>query len=703
MADPEGTCDYVARKEDPSNWHGDDPDDWLLDNHQHRRGLEQEVWECPHESLDGEEYCAFHTSPEDMPDDVDEGERFVEVVNEVSAVDNEEAARRHKEFVGATFGAFDIENETLDAGDEHPIRLDHATFAHGLNAENAVFEHDVLARQARFETGEEEVIAELGWISFRHAEFREGTVSFWGAEFGEGTVSFADSEFGEGEVSFWGAEFGRGKVSFSDATFGGSNVVFSRAAFGEGRVSFNSAEFGGGRITFNNAEFGEGVVSFVGSEFGEGRVLFDSATFGEGMVLFDTAAFGEGRISFEGATVAAPLSFLNTRFDVASSVVLTDVNFRDDVAFGFGIGAVPAGNADKNVYEHSLDFSGATFRRALEFRGGVDSTTRIEQSDQEEQQFDFVFAGDVDFSDVTFQDGIDFSNTRFPSDAKFTDATLEGADFEHADVTGTENISTASFDGTNLTGANFSRAELAGASFERARLNRAELLWANLAGAKLYGALLGDARINRETDFWLDGDDNRRDPDGSPVPVRVLRRVKMAFRDQEPYCSYDPRYRGSDGSVSLEKAGEVYGTLENLARNNSLPGLASECFLGRKDVQLRKYWRDGETMMTVRSFVPTLVARYGESPARVLGTGAVTVLAFGLVYYAFGLVEHANSGYEATLFESLYFSGLTFTTLGYGDFAPVNQWGQVLAVFETSIGVVLLAILVFVFGRRATR
>jgi hypothetical protein len=177
----------------------------------------------------------------------------------------------------------------------------------------------------------------------------------------------------------------------------------------------------------------------------------------------------------------------------------------------------------------------------------------------------------------------------------------------------------------------------------------------------------------------------------------------MAFREREPYCPYDPRYRGSDGEPNLEKAGEVYATLENLARDNSLPGLASECFLGRKDVQFREYRRDGNTGMIVRSFVPNLVARYGESPARVLGTGAVTVLSCGLVYNAFDLVEHADSGDSATLFESLYFSGLTFTTLGYGDFNPANELGQVLAVTETSIGVVLLAILVFVFGRRATR
>ncbi len=25
-----GTCACVAQREDPSNWHGDDPDEWVL-------------------------------------------------------------------------------------------------------------------------------------------------------------------------------------------------------------------------------------------------------------------------------------------------------------------------------------------------------------------------------------------------------------------------------------------------------------------------------------------------------------------------------------------------------------------------------------------------------------------------------------------------------------------------------------------------
>jgi hypothetical protein len=184
-----GTCDYVARKQEPSNWHGDDPDEWILED-EAPVGLEQEVWECPHEALDGEEYCPFHTDPEDLADDVDEGEQFVNAVNEASAVEDEETARRRKEFVGATFGPFDIEEATLDAGDEHPIRLDHARFACGVNAEGAIFEHSVLAARARFGTSNVEATGEIGAVSFRLARFMGREVSFYQAEF-ESLVSFS--------------------------------------------------------------------------------------------------------------------------------------------------------------------------------------------------------------------------------------------------------------------------------------------------------------------------------------------------------------------------------------------------------------------------------------------------------------------------------------------------------------------------------
>lgn len=51
---------------------------------------------------------------------------------------------------------------------------------------------------------------------------------------------------------------------------------------------------------------------------------------------------------------------------------------------------------------------------------------------------------------------------------------------------------------------------------------------------------------------------------------------------------------------------------------------------------------------------------------------------------------------------SLYFSAVTFTTLGYGDIQPASQAAQALASIESLVGASLIAFLVFVLGRRAT-
>jgi uncharacterized protein YjbI with pentapeptide repeats len=851
-----GTCGYVARKDDPSNWHGEKPDDWRLDR-EPPAGLDKDVWRCPHDALKDEAYCAFHTDPDDIPAETDEGELFIEAINETSASDDDEVARRKKQFIGATFGPFDIEAATLDAGDDHQIRFDHATFTAGIRAEQAKIKHSLVAQGVRFDTGNEAVSGEIGVVSFNTSEFGgnnvvvftdaefigDGGISFGGAQFsgdgrvdfggvqfsgnnlfsfngaefsGDGPVKFDDAKFtGNGNVSFIGAEFGGdspvefddaeftgdGWVSFRDAEFSGDSPVnFDDAEFsGDGWVSFRDAEFrgdgdvsfwqsefsGDGRVKFERAKFtgngdvwfsgadfsGDGDVSFWQSEFsGDGDVDFGSVQFrrdgwvsfweaeftGSGRVLFEDAKFtGGGDVSFKEAkftgdadvlfkytefTGDGDLSFSNVRFNADGEILFSELKVSNDLLLSFDNADIDSicrfndvqftpqneviftgaevekklifeRDADKlpTVLHGRFDFSNAILQDNLSFRCENLSTTDRSEGDDERPRFDVVFADAVNFSGATFEEPPDFSTTRFPADADFTDAMLQNADFQNADLTGTDQISTASFDGADLSGVNFTGTTLTGASFERALLSRAELLGADLTRTKLYGALLGDGRINRQTRFWLRPDAPERVPDNARLPIRTLRMAKTKLRrysrraGSEPYCVYDPRYRGADGEPDLERAAETYGTLETVARQNSLPGLASECFLGRKDVQLKQYWRDSNWLMVLRSAVPTVVARYGESPTRVLGTGAVTVLVCALVYSAFGLIEHGDTGEKATLFESFYFSALTFTTLGYGDFNPVTVAGRILAVVETSVGVVVLAILVFVFGRRATR
>lgn len=202
-----------------------------------------------------------------------------------------------------------------------------------------------------------------------------------------------------------------------------------------------------------------------------------------------------------------------------------------------------------------------------------------------------------------------------------------------------------------------------------------------------------------------------RDVGDTRIGGGYWRRLKTVLRGNRiPYCAEDPRYDELEiegvppqRETDLEKAAEVYTTIEQIARANSLPRLASEAFLGRKDVQYREYCQEGRRAMQLRSFVPNLVSRYGESPWRVLLAGAVIVSVSGVTYRALGLIESVSNASNPSLWDSIYFSALTFTTLGYGDFRPTNGLGQLLAVSETALGVILLAILVFVFGRRATR
>ena len=56
------------------------------------------------------------------------------------------------------------------------------------------------------------------------------------------------------------------------------------------------------------------------------------------------------------------------------------------------------------------------------------------------------------------------------------------------------------------------------------------------------------------------------------------------------------------------------------------------------------------------------------------------VLVFGLLYRLFGIQPIATPG------EALYFSAVTFSTLGFGDFTPARATAQALAGMQAIIG-----------------
>jgi hypothetical protein len=67
---------------------------------------------------------------------------------------------------------------------------------------------------------------------------------------------------------------------------------------------------------------------------------------------------------------------------------------------------------------------------------------------------------------------------------------------------------------------------------------------------------------------------------------------------------------------------------------------------------------------------------------------ALMVLGYGLIHFGAHSLSHDSFG------EAIYFSGVTFFTLGYGDVVPPAALGRVLAVLEAGMGFGFLAVLI---------
>jgi len=75
------------------------------------------------------------------------------------------------------------------------------------------------------------------------------------------------------------------------------------------------------------------------------------------------------------------------------------------------------------------------------------------------------------------------------------------------------------------------------------------------------------------------------------------------------------------------------------------------------------------------------------------------ILIFSLIYWAAGdNIAHEGND-DPSLRECFYLSGVTFTSLGYGDITPTGYY-QVLAVVEALMGVSLMSLFVVTLSRK---
>jgi uncharacterized protein YjbI with pentapeptide repeats len=322
---------------------------------------------------------------------------------------------------------------------------------------------------------------------------------------------------------------------------------------------------------------------------------------------------------------------------------------------------------------------------------------------------------------------------RLPSGDQLVTADLRESDLRGQDLRDAA-LAGAHLPKANLTDADLSGANLSEANLERALLNRTDLFDTRFAGARLEGAAFGDAQINEGMFRKLSPKTSTADGDHDLTDL-LARIVLGPVGHTAHRCVYDPasQYDLSDaelddsdpadpradvrrehhGDSPEVRAGGVYRQFEQLAADNALPSWQRRFFILRQDMQTRQktgveYWF---------ALLQRALFGYGESFGRVVGWSGSIVVVFAVVYLIGGWIRPV--GAEGTLgrplvwtrgleeptviWESLYYSTLTFTALGFGDFRPVGAVGQLLTVLETASGALLVALLVFVLGRRAAR
>jgi hypothetical protein len=96
------------------------------------------------------------------------------------------------------------------------------------------------------------------------------------------------------------------------------------------------------------------------------------------------------------------------------------------------------------------------------------------------------------------------------------------------------------------------------------------------------------------------------------------------------------------------------------------------------------------------------VAGFGHRPLRVIGSAITIILLYGMLYWAVDGVRRVGYEGAVTLAKAIYFSGVTFATVGYGDFIPAEHT-RFMALTEGLLGGFTMGLFVAVLANRLLR
>jgi hypothetical protein len=281
----------------------------------------------------------------------------------------------------------------------------------------------------------------------------------------------------------------------------------------------------------------------------------------------------------------------------------------------------------------------------------------------------------------------------------------EGLDLSHLDLRGSSfsqaHLSKTTFIGANLSqcdmiGAEFSRCDFVGAQMLRVNATRAIFRDSSFSHATMRGSNFTEARFDR-VDFMgallFNGVLWNADLSGA----EHLRKRNFINPKQRPGFA-----RAAISEKSKWAAYESYRSLKHYFYRNGLYEDASWAAYEELTMQRRHFLRTRDPRY-VPSLLMDLLSGYTEKPNRVILSSLGIIIFFGFLYYVLNAawMPGVESTVRASFWDSLYFSFITFTTVGFGDLVPRPEvLYRLLVCAEAFSGPFMAGLYVFTLTRR---
>jgi uncharacterized protein YjbI with pentapeptide repeats len=433
-----------------------------------------------------------------------------------------------------------------------------------------------------------------------------------------------------------------------------------------------------------------------------------------GFVLKDIELSGrtvEQPLDFSFSHILGQCNFSATRFK--KKLKFTRTRFLGDVCFA------------KTLFASEVQFKGAVFG-STEQKGIVDFISAVFNRECFFTRCDFFsepefvrtrFSREATFNGARFHGEAHFSGSKFQSNAFFKSCHFKVADFNNVvfedrcdfspEVVTKEPLGVfelahfervffekgGSFDDCTIREGSFENASIQNVSFHRVNLDKVKF-----AGAQMEQAYLADA--------WWDVPEERSDWQKIKDLISVAD-PRFVIRE-ELEADAVPVSKREEKLLALLKAERTYRRLKHSHTNEGDYTKSGEFYIHEmrmkrerysleKGTELRAWWK------LFWNWFYNISCGYGERPKRVVFNALLVIVTFTLLYYAGeGIGKDGDESYDPSFRESFYFSVVTFTTLGYGDYYPKSGF-QLFATAEAFIGAFTIALFVLVFGRQVMR